>query len=210
MTKVKLVYGVGINDADYTLQKKEKVGGSLKMVWRCPFYTRWVDMLRRCYSSKLPENRLASYRDCFVIEEWLYFSKFKAWMEQQDWEGKHLDKDILIPGNKKYGPDTCVFVEQRVNAFVVERAAMRGEFPIGTYFKRGIDKYMARCCSVVTGKMEYLGYYNDPEEAHQAWLAFKLQQAYILASEQTDIRVAKALINRYENYKKGEPYEALV
>ena len=81
-TKNKLVHGVGINDADYPVQPT--IGN--KRV-NCPFYWRWKDMLKRCYSEK---HLLITpcYRDRSVNKEWFIFSIFKAWMEQQDWEGK--------------------------------------------------------------------------------------------------------------------------
>ena len=48
----KLVYGVGNNDADYVVQKRETIGcadGKTKqnLVWECPYYRTWVDMLAR-------------------------------------------------------------------------------------------------------------------------------------------------------------------
>lgn len=49
--KTRLVYGVGVNDTDYVVQIKEnfidlndKV--RQKLVWICPFYQTWVDMLK--------------------------------------------------------------------------------------------------------------------------------------------------------------------
>ena len=72
----KLVFGVGINDADYVI--KVKVDGGYQ---DCPYYLKWKEMLRRCYS-----NRVASYhptyKDCYVCEDWLIFSNFKKWMEK--------------------------------------------------------------------------------------------------------------------------------
>lgn len=195
----KLVYGVGINDADYSLYKIEFINGKQVNTWSCPFYQKWVSMLSRCYNEKL-HNKHPSYIGCHSIPEWHYFMTFRAWMIGQDWEGKQLDKDILFPGNKLYGPDTCVFVDQKVNKFITERQNHRGEWPIGVHFYKRYNKFNADCCDVVTGKRKNLGYFNTPEEAHKAWLDFKLQQAYILASEQSDIRVAEALINRYKYY----------
>lgn len=136
---------------------------------------------------------------CFVADEWLYFSRFKAWMETQDWQGKQLDKDILVQGNKVYSADFCVFVDKKVNTFITEKKSNKGEFPAGVDFHKG--KYRSQGRSVQTGKQEHLGCYDTPEEAHQVWLNFKLQQAVILADQQTDERVAKALIDRYENYE---------
>lgn len=200
----KLIYGVGINDADYVVLVKETIGregGKIKQrtVWRCPFYERWASMLERCYSEKW-KNKRPTYIGCSVVEEWKTLSNFKAWMEKQDWEGKHLDKDILIPGNKEYGPDTCVFVSNVVNSFVVEAGASRGEWPIGVCWDREKNKFRAVCSNPFTKKSETLGRFNCSNEAHKAWLKRKQELAILLAAEQTDERVAKAIIDRYMNY----------
>jgi hypothetical protein len=174
--RTKLVRGVGINDADYVVQVFKTIGylggKKRKLVWVCPFYGRWMSMLTRCYSENY-QSKYPSYKGCSVVREWLTFSNFKSWMELQDWEGKQLDKDILFPGNKIYGPDTCVFVDARVNSFIIERAADRGEWPIGVCFDKSRGKYVATCSSVVTGKVKVLGHFKTPEEAHQAWLTFR-------------------------------------
>ena len=108
----RLVYGVGINDADYVVQKWETIGyvngkQKQKLIWICPYYSAWKSMLKRCYSSKYQDKR-PTYKGCSVSDEWLTFSVFKVWMEKQDWEGKQLDKDLLFEGNKIYSADTCV------------------------------------------------------------------------------------------------------
>lgn len=156
-------------------------------------------MIERCYSA-VCQSKHQTYVGCTVCEEWTRFSNFKAWMETQDWEGKELDKDILFSGNKVYSATTCVFVDQRVNLFSIGSNASRGDWPIGVYWHKASGKFSSQCSSVVTGKYTYLGLFDTPEEAHKAWLSFKLKQAYVLASEQADERVAKALIAKYENY----------
>lgn len=199
--KKKLVCGVGLNDADYPVQefttivdengKKER-----KLAWICPFYRKWVSMVGRCYSPRFQE-RYPTYIGCSVCKDWLTFSKFRQWMQNQDWEGKEIDKDILVPGNKVYSPDTCAFIEKGVNVFLTESTATRGKHMIGVSYSVG-DKLRAKCRDGSRSKS--LGYFDTELEAHKAWLAFKLEQAKILAAEQTDPRVAKALIERYENY----------
>jgi hypothetical protein len=209
----KLVYGVGINDADYAVYKYEaiEVDGVLKQkrVWVCPYYRTWKDMLKRCYSTKLQEKH-PTYKGCSVSEEWLRFSNFRSWMEKQDWECKQLDKDLLFSGNKVYSEETCVFVSGAVNSFTTDCGASRGEWPIGVYWNKGAGKFMSQCRNPLTKKQEYLGLFTSEKEAHQAWLKRKLYLAHLLAAEQTDSRVAKALIERYTNYSNlGEQNEKL-
>ena len=198
----KLVYGLGINDADYVTQKFETIGyvnGKIKQkrVWVCPYYRTWKGMLERCYSAKYQE-RQPTYKGCSVTAEWLTFSVFKEWMEKQQWEDKQLDKDLLVEGNKVYSKGTCVFVTRAVNNFTIDRGAARGEVMIGVTLVEG--KFQSRCSNPFTKEREYLGYFTYEQEAHNAWLKRKLDLAHQLAAIQDDERVAKALISRYTDY----------
>lgn len=205
----KLVYGVGVNDADYVTQmfevdysgRKPSGGYKQKLVWVCPFYIVWADMLKRCYSDKHHEKR-PTYKGCSVDKDWLVFTNFKSWMEKQDYEWKQLDKDILYEGNKVYSPESCVFVSSAVNIFVVECGKSRGECPIGVHWHKSAGKFKAQI-RVKGGNQKHLGLFTCQQEAHKAWLAAKLELAYALAAEQTDSRVAEALINRYTHYDSG-------
>lgn len=201
MKSKKLVYGVAINDADYVVEKRETIvciNGKRrqKTVWKCPYYRAWMDMLTRCYYAKYQE-RYPTYAGCSVSDEWLTFSVFKNWMEKQDWEGKHLDKDLLFEENKLYSSDTCVFVTPMVNTFTGDSGAARGEWKIGVSWHKGTSKFRTDCRNPFTKKGEYLGLFTSEQEAHQAWLTRKLELAHELAVIQTDHRVAKALIDRY-------------
>lgn len=208
MKTKKLVCGIGLNDADYVTQKVETVGyvdgkQKRKKVWECPYYRTWASMLDRCYSTKKQE-KYPTYRGCSVTDNWLIFSNFKAWMEKQDWEGKELDKDLLFGGNKVYGPETCVFVSPMVNTFTTDSKATRGELLVGVYWDKGTNKFKSQCNNPFTNKREHLGRFDSEQEAHESWLKRKLELAHELAAIQTDERVAKALINRYSNYKTTE------
>lgn len=205
LSKTKSVYGVGVNDADYVVSRSETIVDAdgkrkRKLIWVCPFYQAWASMLMRCYSAKYQE-RYPTYKGCIVSEEWLTFSNFRKWMMTQDFEGKQLDKDLLFDGNKVYSADTCVFVTQAVNLFTIDRGLDRGEWLIGVYWNKPAEKFKAQCRNPFTKKLDYLGYFTSELEAHQAWLKRKLELARELASEQTNERVAKALIERYTNYK---------
>lgn len=197
----KLVYGVGINDADYVVKKFETIGyvdgkRKRKQVWACPYFQTWKNMLNRCYSAKTQE-RYPAYAGCTVATEWLTFSNFKTWMESQDWEGKQLDKDLLFKGNKVYSADTCVFVTQTVNKFANDHRADRGEWIIGACWNKQAKKFEASCSNPFTKKSEHLGLFTSELEAHNAWKKRKIELAHELAAIQTDPRVAKALIERY-------------
>ena len=204
MKPKRLIYGIGVNDADYVTQKNETIGyvrgkQKQKLVWACDYYQTWKAMITRCYSVKTQERQPA-YRDCSVTEEWLTFSNFKAWMETQYFEGLQLDKDLLFVGNKVYGSETCIFVSPMVNKFTNERGASRGKWLIGVSWCKSSEKFLAQCRNPFTKKGERLGLFSCEEEAHQAWLKRKNELAHELAAIQTDPRVAEALRKRYSNH----------
>ena len=198
----KLVWGVGINDADYFVRKSEAIGYYVngnrkrKQVWICPYYQTWNSMLKRCYYAKAQERK-PSYKGCSVSEEWHTFSNFKAWMEKQDFDGKHLDKDLLFEGNKVYSDEACVFISPMVKTFTVDSGAARGEWLIGVDWNKKAKKFRAHCSNPFTKKIDHLGSFTCEQEAHNAWLKRKLELAHELAAIQTDPRVSKALIDRY-------------
>lgn len=180
-----LIHGVGINDASYVTNGKTV----------CPFYSKWRDMLGRCYS----KTTYRTYEGCTVCDDWRLFSKFKAWMEAQDWEGKELDKDLLIQGNKVYSPDTCVFVSKEVNTFTTKCQASRGEYPIGVCLHKESGKFVAQCR--VDGKKKHLGIFTTVEQAHNAWVNKKRELAIELASRQEDCKISSAILNiKYEEW----------
>lgn len=193
----RLVYGVGINDLPYKAQVCRYENGKQVREWICPFYKRWQKMLERAYSEKYKEL-YPSYEGVTVCKEWLTLSNFKSWMENQDWQDKHLDKDILHPGNKIYSPEFCVFVDHKVNSFILDCAASRGEYPIGVSHRGKSGKFYAMCSNPFTGGKDRLGSYSSADAAHEAWRKRKIEHAERLASEQEDARVSNALLNRYK------------
>lgn len=205
--KRKLVRGVGINDSNYISQKKEYVlnaNGKKKqvVVWTCPYYRKWSNLLDRCYNPNR-QNRQPAYIGCSVCNEWLTFSNFKAWMETQDWEGKCLDKDLLYPDNKVYSPTTCCFISQSLNNFLVESGKLRGDWPLGVCWDKQHLKFRAVCRNPFTKKLTYVGLFCSPDEAHSAWLVCKSKFAKLLAKEEQDQRVVDALMNRYSVLTKN-------
>ena len=197
----KLTCGVGVNDLGYRTRVYEEVtenGGKRiqKSVFICKYYAAWRDMLVRCYSKKYLES-YPSYIGTSVCSEWLYATAFKKWMEQQDWQGKCLDKDIIVPRSKLYSPETCAFVLQATNLFVTARDASRGAYPIGVDLYKQTGKYRAQCQNPFTGKVEHLGYFSTQEEAHEVWRKRKHELAQLVANTESDPRIVEALKKRY-------------
>ena len=166
-------------------------------------YKLWNNMINRCYNQKV-NDRLASYKDCTVSNEFKYFSKFKGWcsnqigFNQKDNKGKlfALDKDILVRGNRVYSPETCAFVPQEINSLIVSGKSYRGDLPVGVVLDKGAKtpRYRARLSK--EGKYYCYGSYPIPEEAFYAYKQAK--EAYIkeVADKYKDVidpRVYKAL-----------------
>lgn len=160
----KAIFGVGINDADY--QVRDSKAGTL-----CPFYKVWHSMLRRCYSTYTHDIQ-GAYIECEVCEEWKRFSNFRAWMLEQQWNNKQLDKDFLGE-SKVYSPETCVFLPQKLNNLIIRRGKGRQEHLRGVVLIPETGKYRAR---VNLGKLrKHLGMFDDEREAHKAYLEAKLE-----------------------------------
>ena len=202
MAKNKLIYGWGINDSPEPVSREVTVGGKRVSLYRCPFYDRWAGMLERCYSQLYHKNK-PTYIGCVVCDEWKYFSNFKSWVQSQpnkDWMDCQLDKDVIIPNNKIYSPDTCAFVTPRLNSFLTERLSGRGEHLLGVYWHKESKKFVAKCSNPLNDNPDvgrYLGLFHNEVEAHFAWKAKKHEYACILAEYENDPRVSSALKIRY-------------
>lgn len=191
----KPVYGVGINDADYVTHiiiSKERV--------YCPYYATWKSMLMRCYSAKYQVKR-PTYAGCSVTPEWLNFMTFRSWMVRQDWQGKQLDKDIQFPGNKIYGPNTCVFVSMEINNLLCGRASARGKYPQGVCFDKQTGKFLS---SMTTGgKSKHIGRFDTPRAASAAYRKTKRLLIIATALTQTDARIRRGLMLHSKLFAEG-------
>lgn len=187
---------IAINDTDEPVSREEywydNGKRKRKIVWRCPFYVTWSNMIKRACSQDF-KNENPTYEDVSVCIEWLMFSKFKEWMSNQNWEGMHLDKDILS-NSKVYSPESCVFVNHKTNTFLLDSKSRRGKYKLGV--NRKGSSYAA--CINENGKSRHLGTFKTEQEAHEAWRIAKFEQAVVLSESQTDKRVAEAIIERYK------------
>ena len=177
---VRLVCGVGVNDADYLTQPI--IDG--KRV-RCPAYEAWRRMLTRCYSAK-HHRRGPTYIGVKVCEEWLSFMAFRKWWVENQVDGWQLDKDLLGDG-KTYSQESCIYIPQWLNSFVNDNGASRGVTPIGVSFYRKSGMYRASCNNTRTGNVEHIGMFSSADEAHMAWRKRKILLAKSLKGDMDEI-----------------------
>jgi len=152
-------------------------------------YFRWVDILLRCYD-KEQQEKSPSYKGCSVHPDWHNFQVFAKWFEENYVEGFEIDKDILVKGNKIYGPSTCCFVPKEINLLITVKRKRMSSLPTGLT-KIG-DKFM------VSVNSKYKGIYTTQEEASQVYKSEKGKEIKILADKfkrQLTLRCYNALYN---------------
>ena len=181
----KIVLGVGINDSTGPVCHKGVVNHD---------YSTWTSMLMRCYA-ECYQSQYPTYIGCEVCSEWLTFSNFRVWYQENYQKGFELDKDLLIQGNKIYSPQTCRFVPHYINSLFLHSKSRRGTYPLGV--SRHGNKYQAACRSP---KGEILTKRFDTVNEAAAW--YKTTKSYIIKEQAT-----RAFL---ENAIKTDMYLALV
>ena len=184
------VYGVGVVGTKYPIRE----GGVLTKE-----YGLWNNMLQRCYYDTY-KKKYQTYKDCEVSENFKSYEYFYEWCNKQigfDNEDWHLDKDLLIKGNKVYNENTCVFLPREINTLLTKSTASRGEYLIGVCWNKTNKAFRARV-SKNKGKQEHLGYFSTELEAFNVYKvakeAFIKEQANKWKS-QIDDRAYNALMN---------------
>ncbi len=190
----KLVCGVGVSEAG-EFARYVRIGSKWVMMRE---YDLWYQMLRRCYSEK-HQLKNPTYVGCSVSEDFKYFQRFARWCQSQagfGLSGYHLDKDILVRGNKVYSEETCVFVPVNINSLLTKRNVDRGDCPIGVSWHKRDQVYTAQC-NDGNGDLAHLGYFTTPEAAFDAYKTYKEALIKRLAHEYRDVldvRVFEALM----------------
>ena len=155
------VYSVGILGSKYP----SKVNGR-----NTKEYDLWHSMLQRCYSDKSKKKR-PTYEGCEVSNKFKSYEYFYEWCHSQigfGVEGWHLDKDLLVKGNKVYSEDSCVFLPSEINMVLVKHTPSRGKHPIGVSWYSKSKTFIAQV-NKNKGKPENLGYFNTEIEAFNAY-----------------------------------------
>lgn len=155
-------------------------------------YNTWIAMKQRCSSDQFQKDNL-TYKECKICDAWLDFQIFSKWFDENYIQGYQLDKDLLIPGNKLYSPNTCCFIPQEINIAIIKPSKKR-DLPIGVH-KHG-NKFVAHIKE--NKKSKYLGIFVTEEEAFNCYSICKKQQLRNLAIKyrgNISSRTYRALIN---------------
>jgi len=189
------VWGVGyLGDGDYKAKENHD---------RTDQYKVWFNMLQRCYSKN--KRDMVVYKTyngiCKVSDEWLNFQNFAEWYDGNFYsigEGMmHLDKDILVPNNKEYSPDTCIFVPQRINMlFTRQNKVSDSDLPNGifrSHLSNGNIRYR------VTYNGKYIGTFDIYEDAVERRKTIRKSHIVKVAKEYRDlipVKLYEALLSQ--------------
>ena len=95
--------------------------GSVNVKENAIIYNRWKSMINRCYNPKDLQYKNYGGRGITVCERWKSFENFLEdfpsldGFDENNLSNLQLDKDIKIPNNKTYAPDTCLLISQKDN-----------------------------------------------------------------------------------------------
>lgn len=134
----------------------------------------------RCDPNGYHQKAEPTYVGCYTSENFKDFQFFAKWCQTQTGYGLddyEIDKDILIVGNKCYSEDTCVFVPNSLNAFLILRTNDRGDFPLGVTKSKTRKTMPYRARLSISGKRIHLGYFDNELQAFSAYKAAKEQEA---------------------------------
>ena len=184
------VHGVGVLGAKY----QSRVNGVLTKE-----YALWYNMLERCYNDTYKKKN-PTYEYCKVSENFKSYEYFYEWCHSQigfSNESWHLDKDLLVKGNKVYSENTCVFLPSEINLALIKCDKIRGEHLIGVHYHKRDKAFMAQVCKNKRGS-DYLGSFKTEIEAFNAYKEAKESFVKEQANKwkgQIDDRAYEALMN---------------
>ena len=107
--------------------------------------------------------------------EWHCFTNFLDWFKLNYIENCDLDKDLLQFNieNKIYSPNTCVFLDNKMNNFIVIRKNNKhGVTGISCHS----NIWRAECTEFYSGEKKMLGVFKSKEDARSGYIKFKLEQ----------------------------------
>jgi len=157
-----------------------------------PHYAKWAAMISRCYNKEIQSKRYPSYLGCSVDSIWHNFQNYCEWSSNNEFynKGWHLDKDLIVLGNKVYSPETCCFIPPEINSCLIN---CLDEFS-GVNFDKSRGLYLVRAS--LNKKVKNLGRFDSEQEALIVYRKYKQMHLNDLSEKYeglVDKRVLKTL-----------------
>jgi len=187
------IYGIGfMGIGNYQAKMDETIH---------PYYDAWRGALRRCYDGKF-HLKSPTYAGCSVDSRWHNYQTFGEWSDNQVFEkGFKLDKDLLVYGNKVYGPDTCVYLPNELNCIISDRWERGRDLPKGVskvWNPRMKNKLFVASLQRKTVPNANLGYFETPEEAAEVYRMEKekyIKERAEFWKDRISVKAYEALMN---------------
>lgn len=181
----KSVYGIGCFGVG---PYKAKVNNKFT-----PEYQLWIGMMTRVYN-KGELVKHPTYEAVTVCDDWLNYQVFAEWCQTQtgfkveESSGRRmaLDKDLLVPNNKVYSPDTCCFLPNQINVAMKGRQRdKQTELPSGVYWHNASNGYAVSINK--DSKQYHLGCFKDVESARKVFRTAKKEYLEELSHRYKDV-----------------------
>lgn len=160
----KLIKGIGVNDSQYKVTRRDGL-----VLTKCPYYSRWISLINKCANT-----------DFTICDDWLTFSKFRKWMEKQNWEGDRR-LNLTLFRTKHYSPETACFLTRRASCAFDDKSYQKSQYPTGVTYLKDRRIYNAQCST--EGIQCTIGYSKTEAGAYKMYIDFKHAHMLVIASE---------------------------
>lgn len=170
----------------YIMIKKVNDLKRKKIILQDLAYLIWCSIHSRAGKAK-------GYEDVTICNDWYLFSNFYKWYRDNYVKDWHVDKDILLQGNREYSPQNCIMVPRVINNLFKRSSSMHDIK--GVYLDKRTDKYYAQIR--IDGKTKQSGSSSDILVAHQHYLTLRKNRL-------------EELLERFSNCENQYAYNRLV
>lgn len=188
--KVSPVWGLGINDLGVVPRDENgKVAKS---------YQHWIKIFYRSYSPD-HHDKFPTYVGCSVDDRWHTLSNFIEWFDARYVQGWEVDKDVLVPENKVYSPDTCLIIPAHLNT-IMSCCRVGNVHPVGIHYRKDRGKWVAQLGR--KPKTIHLGSFDNMQDAIDSHIAAKLSYVSEILSEYNLDSISPYVYNTIKHFFK--------
>lgn len=180
----KLVAGISTNDLK-DIEKQQEVGLTPDL----------YEESRKAWNTRLNAQKNGRATVC---EDWQLHSIFARWWIATHVEGWCIDKDWIVPGNKEYHPEKCVWIPTKINTLMNDGST--NGLPKGVSiqqqkYKDAVYKYYQATCSVDGVRKGTT--FSTAIDAHRQWQIWKIEEINnVLREFAFDLRLDGRVIQR--------------